>query len=170
MGCLGHQVDGHTEAAISAELHEHACVEHRHSRGGRGVTVGRPCVEREERAKHAESDEDEREEYLLYVNGNIVHGSNLLDVHCRCTAEIVDSEDSDDKQGRASHKHQSELHGSILLVSATPHTDEKIHRDESNLIEHEHSEHIGADEEAVNTGREQCEPKEVLLCHRLELP
>ena len=115
------------------------------------MTVRRPCVEREEGSKHTETDENEREEYVLYLRVDIVHGGYLIDVHCCGTTEIVDAENADDQESRTSHKHQRELHGCIFLLARTPYSDEKVHRDEGYLIEHEHGEHVGADEESVDT-------------------
>ena len=114
---LGEQVHGHAEAAIASEFHQHAGMEHRHSGGRRGMTVGRPGVEREQGPEDSETDEDEGEEYLLDVGGNIVLGGNLGDNHGVGPAEEVDAEDADDEQRRASHKHEGKLHGCILAVA-----------------------------------------------------
>ena len=127
-------------------------------------------MEWKEGSKDTEADEDEREEHVLYLGVDVVHGGNLVDVHRCGTTEIVDAENTDNKQGGSSHKHKGELHGRIFLLAATPHTDQEVHRDEGNLVEHKHGEHVGADEEAIDTGREKGEPKEILLGHRLQLP
>ena len=115
------------------------------------MTVGRPCVEREHGTEHSKSDEDEGEEHLLYLRGNVVHGGYLVDIHRCGSTEEVDAENTDDEKCRTSHKHQGELHGCIFLVAAAPYADEKIHRDERNLVEHEHGEEVGADEESEHT-------------------
>ena len=99
-----------------------------------------------------------------------MQGSNLVDVHRRSTREEVNAEDADDEQGGATHKHQRQLHGSILLGTATPNTYQQVHRDKGNLVEHEHREHISADEETVDTRRQKGKPEEVLLGQRLQLP
>ena len=46
-GGFRHEVDGDAEAAVSPEFHQYPGVEHGDGRGGGGVTVGRPGVERE---------------------------------------------------------------------------------------------------------------------------
>ena len=51
-----------------------------------------------------------------------------------------------------------------------PEPNQQVHGNQRYLVEHEHGEHIGADEEAVNTRREQGEPKEILLGEGLQLP
>ena len=114
------------------------------------MTVGRPCVEREHRAKHAESYECANKQCVLPVEVYAVL-CNLNKVH-RMACVIVDAEDADKKQCRAAHKHKGQLHRSIVLVAAAPHSDEKIHRDERNLIEHEHCEQVNRDEEAEHSG------------------
>ena len=134
------------------------------------MTVGRPCVEREQGSKNTETDEDEGEENLLDIDGNVVFLGYLEHVHRVTATEVEDAKQSEDKQCGASHEHQGELHGRVFLVAAAPNADEKIHRDKSDLVEHEHREHINGDEEAVDTRGKQGEPKEIFLCHGLELP
>ena len=79
------------------------------------MTIGRPSVEREESSQHTESDEDEGEEDVLDICGNSVIGSNrgqLEGVAATVLAvEEIDTQQSEDQQGRASHQHQRELHG-----------------------------------------------------------
>ena len=116
------------------------------------MAVGTPRVEREQGAKHTETDEYEREEHVLYVGRYVVVSGNLHHVHGGSTVEEVYSEDTENEQGRTSHEHQRKLHGGILLVAAAPYADEKVHRDEGYLVEHEHGEHVYADEEAEHTG------------------
>ena len=86
------------------------------------------------------------------------------------TVEVVDTQQSENQQSRTSHQHQCKLHGRILLATRTPNTNQQVHRNQSNLVEHEHCEQVGRDEEAKHTCRKQCEPKEVLLCEWLQLP
>ena len=105
-------------------------------------------MEGEQGAQHTETDEDEGEEHLLDVDGDIVHSSYLVDVHGGSTTEVVDAQQTDNQQGGTSHQHQRQLHGSILLVAGTPDTNQQVHGNQRYLVEHEHGEHIGADEEA----------------------
>ena len=55
-------------------------------------------------------------------------------------------------------------------MAGTPDTNQEVHGDERHLVEHEHREQVGRDEEAEDTRREQREPKEILLGERFELP
>ena len=106
MGSFGQKHDGNAETSIASKLHQYACMEHRHGCWSRCVTVGRPCVEGEERAKHAKSDEYEGEKHLLYALWNVVQGLQFEDVHRGCTTEEVDADDADDEQSRTTHKHE----------------------------------------------------------------
>ena len=115
------------------------------------MTVRRPCVEGEQRTQHTKTDEDEGEEHLLRLYGNVVHGSNLIDIHGGGTAEVIDTQNTDNQQSRASHQHQGQLHGCILLIARAPDTNQQVHGNQRNLIEHEHGKHIGADEEPIDT-------------------
>ena len=74
-------------------------------------------MEGEQSTQHTETNEDEGEEHLLNSYGNIVHSSNLIDVHRGSTAEVIDAKDTDNQEGGTSHQHQRQLHGSILLVT-----------------------------------------------------
>ena len=127
-------------------------------------------MEGEQSTQHTEADENEGEENLLDVNGDVMLGGNLRDNHRVGSAIEVDTENTEDEQGRTSHEHQRQFHGRILLVARTPHADEQVHGNEGHLIEHEHGEHIHGDEEAEHTRGKQGEPKEILLRERLQLP
>ena len=83
---------------------------------------------------------------------------------------VEDAEDTAHEEGGTAHEHEGQLHGGILLAAATPHADEKVHRDEGYLIEHEHGEHVDRDEEAEHAHAEKREPKEIFLGKGLELP
>ncbi len=127
-------------------------------------------MEREHGSKYTETDEDEGEEHLLNLHRDIVHGGNLVDIHGRGTTKVVDAQDTNNEQSRASHQHQRQLHGRILLGTTTPHTNQQVHRDERHLIEHEHGEKVGADKEAEHTCGKQGEPEEILFSERFQLP
>ena len=167
---VGHEEHRDAQAAVATELHQHTSMEH--GDGGRrgGVTVRAPCVEGEERSQHTETDEDKREEDVLDGLRHGVELSQVCHVHRLRTTEEVDAEDAEDEQGGTTHEHQGQFHGRILLRARTPHADEQVHRDEGDLVEHEHREHVGGDEEAEHTNAQQHEPKEVLLGERLQLP
>ena len=145
-------------------------MKHGHSRRRTGVTIGRPCVEWEECPKNTETDEDNREEDVLNINWNVVQICYLNDIHGLCTTIEEDGQNTYDEQSGATHKHKGELHCCILLGSTTPYTNEQVHRDKRNLIEHEHSEEVDGDKESKDTRRKQYKPEEILLLHRLHLP
>ena len=159
---LRQQVHGHTETAIASELHQHTGMEHRHGGRRRGMTVGRPCVEREQGSQHTEADEDEGEEDVLYPAGDGVGCSNRRQfervVAAILAVEEVDTQQTENQQGRASHQHECQFHSRVLLMTRAPDTNQEVHRDKGHLVEHEHCEEVGGDEEAEHTGREQREP------------
>ena len=90
---------------------------------------------------------------------------NLDNVHRLAASTIEDSEDATHKECGTSHQHQGELHGGILLATRTPNADKQIHGDKCHLVEHEHREHVDADEEAKHACAEEREPQEILLVH-----
>ena len=74
-------------------------MEHGDCRRGRSMTVGRPCVEREQCAEHTEADEYKGKEDVLCVLGHGMHTCQLSDIHCGGTAEIVDAEYAEYQKG-----------------------------------------------------------------------
>ena len=131
-------------------------------------------MEWEQSTQHTESDEDEWEEDILDITRNTVISCDSGKLECvRATVdtvEVVDTQQSENQQGRTSHQHQGKLHGRVLLATRAPYTNKQVHRNKSYLVEHEHGEQVGRDEEAEHTCRKQGEPEEVLLGERLELP
>ena len=99
-------------------------------------------MEREQGSEHPESDEDYREPDALEIHRYIVQLCYFQNVHGSCSGAEVDAEDPYQKQCRAAHEHQCQLHGRIFLASASPYADEKIHRDERHFVEHEHGEQV----------------------------
>ncbi len=164
VGRLGHQIHCHAEAAVASELHQHAGVKHRHCRRRTCVTVGAPCVEGEHRAQHTESDKCHREEEILPALFDVAFMRYLDNVPgvsaVRHLGVVVDADQTEHQEGRAAHEHKGQLHRRVFLAARAPHADEKIHRDKSHLIEHEHREKVHRDEEAVDTRREEYQPKE----------
>ena len=75
----------------------------------------------------------------------------------------VNSNDSQHQEGRAAHEHEGKLHSTVVLVTTTPHTNQKVHGNECHLIEHEHCEQVDTDKEAKYTCRQEEEPQEELL-------
>ena len=108
-------------------------------------------MEREQSTKYTETDEHKWEQHVLNCRRDVVVVGNLKDVHCRGTVEEVDAHQAEDDEGGTTHKHQRKLHGCILLATRTPETNQEVHRDEGNLVEHEHGEEVDRDEETVNT-------------------
>ena len=95
---------------------------------------------------------------------------NLKDVHSLGSGTIIYAKDTDEQECRTTHKHKGKFHGGVFLLSASPYADEQIHRDERNLVEHEHGEEVGRDEETENSGTQKGEPEEIFFRHRLQTP
>ncbi len=168
IGSLRHEVHGHTEASVTTQLHKHTSMEHRHGGRGTGMTVGAPGMEGEHGAEDTEADKAHREEEILPAFGDTLC---LLDVACDIDdvpgkglslgrGVVIDTDEAEHKEGGTAHQHQGELHRRIFLASGAPDSDEKIHRDEGYLVEHEHREEVDADEESVDTSGKQDEPHE----------
>ena len=170
VGSLRHQEHGDAEATVTSQFHQYTGMQHGHSRRRRSMTVGAPCVEREQGAQYAETDEGQREPDALLFDGNVVQACNLQQVHGRCARTEVDAQDADQQEGRATHQHQRQLHGGVFLVTGTPHANQQVHRDQSHLIEHEHREQVYRDEEAEHTQGQEREPKEIFFRKRLQTP
>ena len=113
-------------------------------------------MEREQRAKHTETYERKREPDVLLTQGNLVGAASMVcnfkNVERLAACTVEDSENAAHKQRGTSHKHKRQLHGRIFLVAAAPYSDEKVHRYEGNLVEHEHREQVYRDKESEHTG------------------
>ena len=72
-------------------------------------------MEWEQGAQHTESDEDEGEEDVLNITRNTVISCNRCEFEGVRTAidaiEVVNTQQSENQQGRTSHQHQRQLHG-----------------------------------------------------------
>ena len=136
----------------------------------RGMTVGAPCVERKECAQYAESQEGEREPDALLCERDVVQPGYFEDVHCRPAGTEEYAQNTDQQESRTTHQHQGQLHGCVFLASRAPYTDQQIHRDQRDFVEHEHCEQINGDEESEYSHRQECEPQEVFFGQRLQLP
>ena len=167
---LRHQVHRHAETAVTAQLHQHPGMEHRHRRRSRGMAVGTPRMEREQRAQHAEPDEDQRKPDILLRERNAVQLRDFQNIHRRRPGAEIDAQNADQQQRRTAHEHQRQLHGGILLAAAAPDAYQQVHRDQRHLVEHEHREEVHRDKEPENADAQQAEPEEVLLDLRLHPP
>ena len=131
-------------------------------------------MEGEQGSKDTKTYEGHGEPNQLPVGGNGVCSvgviGNVDDVHGLSTCTIEDAEDAAHEEGRTSHQHQGQFHRCIFFATATPHSDEEIHGDKCDFIEHEHGEHVGSDEESEHTHGKEGEPKKVFLGHGFELP
>gem|GEM_PF-3035083 len=138
------------------------------------MTIGRPCVEREHGAQHAKSHKGEREQIVLPLVRNSIVVRYLQQVHRQGLslgrAMEINANETQHQEGRTTHEHEGEFHGTVVLVATTPHTNEQVHGNERHLVEHEHGEQVYRDEEAKHTCREQEEPQEELLGQRVHLP
>jgi hypothetical protein len=73
------------------------------------MTVGRPCVEREKRAKYAKTHKGQREEISLCFDRNMSL-RNFKQIHSVATCKIVNAKYAHEQQRRTSHQHQGQFH------------------------------------------------------------
>ena len=138
------------------------------------MTVGRPSVEREHGTQHAEADERQREQHILPAVGDGIVMGDVQDVHRQRLSlgsrVEVDADQAEHQEGRATHQHQRQLHRTVVLVAAAPHTNQQVHGNQCDLIEHEHREQVDRDKETEHTRGQQEEPHEELTGQRVHLP
>ena len=99
-------------------------------------------MEGKECSQHTESQEDHREEDTLHFGRYLVL-HDFQDIHRLGSGSVVDAQDTNQQEGRTTHQHQGQLHGSVFLAAASPHTNQQVHRNQSHFIEHEHGEQVG---------------------------
>ena len=138
------------------------------------MTVRTPGVEREHGSEDTESDKRETEEKILPARVNRIVVGYLENVPGELSAlrrtVPIDTEKTEHQEGRTAHQHQGQLHCRIFLAARAPHTDQKVHRNQSHLIEHEHGEHVDGNEESEHTGRQETEPEEEVLGKGIDFP
>src|SRR5574344_405296 len=134
------------------------------------MTIRTPCMEWEKCSKNAETNEYEWEEYLLNIYWNIMKGCDCIEIHCLCSTEIVDTQNTNNQQSTTTHQHQGKLHSCIFLRTCSPYTNKKVHWYQCYFIEHEHGEDIGRNKEAEHTNTQKNEPKKIFFLHRFQLP
>ena len=130
------------------------------------MTVRAPCMEGEHRSQHPESYEGQREEQALSRHRDRVL-RDFEDVHrvlpsLGCGVEI-DPQDPHQQERRTTHEHQGKFHRCILLAARTPQTDQQVHRDQCDLVEHEHREQVDRDKEPEHAQRKEHQPHVVFL-------
>ena len=82
----------------------------------------------------------------------------------------VDAKNPHEQQGRASHQHQRQFHGSVFLFPATPDADQQVHGDEGHLVKHEHGEEVHGDKEPEYPDGQQVKPQEILFLQEIHFP
>ena len=148
---FGHQIHGDAETSVTAQFHQYARMQHGNGSRCGCVTVGAPCVEREQSAQHTETKEGKREPDALLLDRDIVQLGYFQQVHGGGAAAEVDTQDTDQQESGTAHKHQCQFHGGIFLASRAPYANQQVHRDKRYLVEHEHGEQVGGDKEAEHT-------------------
>ena len=104
------------------------------------MTVRTPCVEREKGAQYTEAEESQREPDALLCKRYVVQLRDFEEVHSGCSRTEIDSENTDQQEGRTTHQHESQLHGCIFFTSRSPYTNQQVHRYQCDFVEHEHGE------------------------------
>ena len=144
--------DGDAHEAVGAQLQEHGSQDDRPDRGGLGVGVGQPGVEREHRHLDGEAQEHAAEDPEL---GGVRHpaGSHRVGEACEgervCARQEEQGQEADQHECRAEQGEQEELQGCVAPVLAAPDGDHEEHREQHDLEEHEEEHqvlgHEGAD-------------------------
>ena len=122
------------------------------------MTIRRPGVEREQCAQHSKSNEKEGKEKFLDLNRNMNLGNRKKAEGQLATVRVgieIQSQQSHQDQCRTTHQHQGQLHGRIFPRTAPPDTDQKVHRDDCNLVKQEQGKQVEGDEKAKYPGREK---------------
>ena len=95
---LGQERHRHPDDAVGAELHQHARVEHRDRRGGGGVAVGRPRVERPDARQDAEAHVEGEEHPALGHRRERHLGEHKQGERVRATGKVEHEETDQDER------------------------------------------------------------------------
>ena len=163
-GRLGEDEQRHPDEAVGAELQEHGGQDHRALRGGLGVGVGQPGVEREHRHLDAEAHEHAAEDQDL--RGAAPGRRPTLPARRRRSAMRRPSRsvsppatkntrhEAHDHQRRAEQRVEEELDRGVLALLAAPHADHEVHRQQHDLEEDEEQDEVLGHEGAEHAGVE----------------
>ena len=61
----------YTETSVTSQLHQYTGMKHTNCRRSRSMTIGTPCMEREQGSQHSESQENHREEDTLHFGRDL---------------------------------------------------------------------------------------------------
>ena len=148
----GHQRERDAEQAVEAEFLEHTGVQHRGGGGSRGVGLGCPGVEREERDQDAEAEEqaevnprglrDAAGRHRQRLQAGDAEGAGFGG-----DAEI-ERQQTDEQNEAAEGEVDGDLPGGGDPVAGTPDADKKEGRDERQFVERVKEEEIQRGERA----------------------
>ena len=112
-----HQIHGDTETTVTTKFHQYTCMEHTYGSRRRSVTVGAPCVEREQCTEYTETEESKREPNALLFDRNIMQLGNFQQVHTGGTGTEIDTQNTNKQECGTTHQHQCQFHGRVFLTS-----------------------------------------------------
>ncbi len=171
---------GDAQTAISAKLHHHAGQQHRGGRGRGRVACRRPGVERPHAGQYRESHEYQREKSHLKVCRKVISGERL-EAHARPAGNRPRRHHPRQDKSTARERIESQLHRRIFALAAnlraravagrrSPDRDQKILRNNRDLIKHKQQKQIEAEKHAVHAADQHQIKREEILRALLDVP
>src|ERR1700691_825414 len=156
---VGEQRKTEPDHAVGAHFEEHSCEHDRACGGGFDVSVGEPGVQGKKRDLDRERAEEcqEQEHFLLRgQRGEPAVLQELLNLwQVEGAAQVVEPDDADEHEDRASHRIQDKFDGGVDAALMSPDTDQEGHGDQHDLPEQEEEEEVEGKEDADNADLEQ---------------
>ena len=134
-GTVGQYPDRHPEQAVGAHLQQYPGEDHRADRRRLSVRVGQPGVQRPQRTLHRERDRQQDERRQLGIRRQ--HVLRRQDHEVGGARAGHHDEHADQQQHRAEQRVQHELARRRPPARTAPAGDDRVHRQQHDLEEHE---------------------------------
>ena len=163
------QRHGHAQAAIGAQLHHHPGKQHGGRRGCGNVAGRRPGVQRPHAGEDREADKYQRKRRHLKVERKWEPGQ-VAERRAHYAGRDIRRDQPDQHHRAPGEGVEHKLHRSILAPRRSPDCDQKILRDNDNLVEHEEEKQIVAEKYAIHRANQQQEKRKEFLGPVLNVP
>ena len=134
------------------------------------ITSDKPQPQFITKPQYTKTEECQWEPDALLCKRYVVQLCNFEKIHGGSSRTEIDSENTDQQEGGTTHKHECQFHGCVFFASRTPYTNQQVHRNQCDFVEHEHGEQVDGYKESEHSHREQGEPKEIFFGQRLQTP
>ena len=157
---LREQLQAEAQQSVGAQLEQHTSQQHRHGRGGLGVGVGQPVVQRHQRDLDAEADQQSAEQPELAAHRQpLAEHRGEAEIHR--AGEQRQAQEGPQDQHPGDGREDQELRGRVGTVDTPPHRHQQPERNQLQFIEEEEQQQVFRQERAIHRTADQQQHGEV---------